>query len=225
MEAVASSKKKGVRVVIHIEHISKAFRTQMVFQDITASFDNGKIHGIIGRNGAGKTVLLKCICGLLYPDKGTITVDGKVLGRDVDFAPNTGIIIEAPSFLPYKSGIRNLRDLASIQHKIGVAEIIQAMNKVGLDPNNKKRVGKYSLGMRQRLGIAQAIMENPDTLILDEPMNGLDEHGIKEIRHLLLTLKAEGKTILLASHNSEDIELLCDTVYEIDKGHLYPFAK
>lgn len=195
-----------------------------MFQNITVSFERGRIYGIIGKNGAGKTVLLKCICGLLYVDTGIISVDGKVLGRDIDFAPNTGIIIETPSFLPYKSGIGNLRDLASIQRKIGIAEIIQTMNKVGLNPNNKKRVGTYSLGMRQRLGIAQAIMEDPDILILDEPMNGLDRRGTEEIRQLLLTLKSQGKTILLASHNLEDIEILCDIVYEIDGGHLHSFG-
>lgn len=195
-----------------------------MFQNITVSFERGKIYGIIGKNGAGKTVLLKCICGLLYVDTGIISVDGKVLGRDMDFAPNTGIIIETPSFLPYKSGIGNLRDLASIQRKIGISEITQTMNKVGLNPNNKKRVGAYSLGMRQRLGIAQAIMEDPDILILDEPMNGLDRHGTEEIRQLLLTLKSQGKTILLASHNLEDIEILCDIVYEMDGGQLHSFC-
>lgn len=212
--------KKGVNILIQLKNISKSFHGQTVLENITISFAKGKIHGIIGENGSGKTVLLKCICGLLYPDCGTITVDGKVLGQDTDFAPNTGVVIETPAFIPYKSGIGNLRDLASIRHTIGQSDIIKAMNKVGLDPNNKKRVGKYSLGMRQRLGIAQAFMEAPDLLILDEPMNSLDKQGIQEMRSLFLDLRAEGKTILMTSHNTEDIQILCDTVHEIDDGKL-----
>ena len=148
-------------------------------------------------------------------------MDGKLLGRDVDFAPDTGIIIETPSFLPFKSGYSNLKDLASIRNLVGKDEIIQALQTVGLDPSSRKRVGKYSLGMRQRLGIAQAIMERPKLLLLDEPMNSLDVQGVEEIRSLLLKLKAEGTTIILASHNTEDIDLLCDTVRVIQDRTLH----
>lgn len=206
--------------MIKIEHVSKNFRDQTVLNDINITFAKGQIHGIIGKNGSGKTVLLKCICGLLCPTSGSISVNGKVLGIDTDFAPKTGVIIETPSFLPYKSGMGNLRDLAAIRRVVGETEIAQAMQKVGLDPDSKKHVNKYSLGMRQRLGIAQAIMEDPELLILDEPMNGLDKQGVEEMRHLFSALRDDGKTILLASHSAEDIQILCDTVCEMDAGIL-----
>jgi ABC-2 type transport system ATP-binding protein len=149
-----------------------------------------------------------------------VIVDGKEIGKDIDFANNIGIIIETPGFLKSYSGYKNLEYLASIKHVIGKAEIQKSMQIVGLNPNDKKKVGKYSLGMRQRLGIAQAIMENPDILILDEPMNGLDNNGVKDVREILLNLRDEGKSIILASHNKEDIEVLCDEVYEMDQGNL-----
>ena len=210
--------------MIQIQNLSKSFRKHTVLHDVNVTFDKGKIHGIIGKNGSGKTVLLKCICGLIYPDSGTITVAGKNIGQDVDFSPNTGIIIETPYFLPYKSGINTLYDLSKIKKIIGKPEIIHAMNQVGLDPMSKKPVGKYSLGMRQRLGIAQAIMESPELLILDEPMNGLDKQSVEEMRQLLIALREGGKTILLASHNSQDIEIVCDTVCEMDLGCLTPLS-
>lgn len=201
--------------MIQVRNVTKEFKNQAVLENVTVQFEAGKIHGIIGKNGSGKTVFLRLLCGLMSPTSGTIIVDGKEIGKDVDFAPDAGIIIETPSFLTYKSGYRNLKDLAAIRNKIQKGEVVWAMNQVGLDPFNKKRVGKYSLGMRQRLGIAQAIMEHPKLLILDEPMNGLDAQGLELIRNLLLELKAGGTTILLASHNVEDIELLCDTVSRI----------
>ena len=204
--------------IITVENVSKQFKKHCVLKKTTIAFEKGKIHGIIGRNGSGKTIFLKLISGLLCPTSGTITVNGKVLGNDADFAPNTGIIIETPGFLSYKSGYANLRELASIKGIIGKDEIIQAIQDVGLDPDDKKPVGKYSLGMRQRLGIAQAIMERPDLLILDEPMNSLDKQGVQHMRELLLQLREQGTTILLASHIAMDVELLCDTVCEIDEG-------
>ena len=143
--------------------------------------------------------------------------------RDTDFADNIGIIIETPGFLSSYTGFKNLEYLASIKNVIGKKEIQESMERVGLDPNSKKKVGKYSLGMRQRLGIAQAIMENPDIIILDEPFNGLDKDSVKEMRSLLLSLRDAGKLILLASHNPLDISLLCDSAFEIDRGMLFPF--
>ncbi len=151
---------------------------------------------------------------------GTVTVNGKIVGKDIDIPSDIGIIIEAPGFLANYSGFKNLKLLASIRRKITDAQIKEAMETVGLDCKSKKRVGKYSMGMRQRLGIAQAIMENPQILLLDEPMNGLDNRGVDDIRHLLLELRKNGKTILIASHSKEDIDLLCDTVHEMDAGIL-----
>ena len=201
---------------IEVQNVVKRFRDQVVLKNVSISFEKGKIHGIVGRNGSGKTVLFKCICGLMHPEEGVILVNGKRVGRDVDMPEDIGAIIEAPGFLPNYSGYKNLRFLANIRRKIGKEEILNVLKTVGLDPESRKHVGKYSLGMRQRLGIAQAIMEDPEILILDEPMNGLDNAGVQDIRALLLELKAQGKTILLASHNHEDIAALCDTVHEMD---------
>ena len=205
---------------IEVQNVVKRFRDQVVLKNVSISFEKGQIHGIVGRNGSGKTVLFKCICGLMHPEEGVILVNGKRVGRDVDMPENIGAIIEAPGFLPNYSGYKNLRFLANIRRKIGKEEILNVLKTVGLDPESRKHVGKYSLGMRQRLGIAQAIMEDPEFLILDEPMNGLDNAGVQDIRALLLELKAQGKTILLASHNHEDIAALCDTVHEMDGGVL-----
>ena len=205
---------------IEVQNVVKRFRDQVVLKNVSISFEKGKIHGIVGRNGSGKTVLFKCICGLMHPEEGVILVNGKRVGRDVDMPEDIGAIIEAPGFLPNYSGYKNLRFLANIRRKIGKEEILNVLKTVGLDPESRKHVGKYSLGMRQRLGIAQAIMEDPEILILDEPMNGLDNAGVQDIRALLLELKARGKTILLASHNHEDIAALCDTVHEMDGGVL-----
>ena len=205
---------------IEVQNVVKRFRDQVVLKNVSISFEKGQIHGIVGRNGSGKTVLFKCICGLMHPEEGVILVNGKRVGRDVDMPENMGAIIEAPGFLPNYSGYKNLRFLANIRRKIGKEEILNVLKTVGLDPESRKHVGKYSLGMRQRLGIAQAIMEDPEILILDEPMNGLDNAGVQDIRALLLELKAQGKTILLASHNHEDIAALCDTVHEMDGGVL-----
>ena len=205
---------------IEVQNVVKRFRDQVVLKNVSISFEKGQTHGIVGRNGSGKTVLFKCICGLMHPEEGVILVNGKRVGRDVDMPEDIGAIIEAPGFLPNYSGYKNLRFLANIRRKIGKEEILNVLKTVGLDPESRKHVGKYSLGMRQRLGIAQAIMEDPEILILDEPMNGLDNAGVQDIRALLLELKAQGKTILLASHNHEDIAALCDTVHEMDGGVL-----
>lgn len=204
--------------IIVLENVVKKFKDYTALRGISISFEKGKIHGIVGRNGSGKTVMMKCICGLMHPDSGKITVNGKVIGKEVDIANDIGAIIEAPGFLPNYSGYRNLKFLADIKRVIGKQEIYVAMKTVGLDPDSGKHVGKYSLGMRQRLGLAQAIMENPSILILDEPMNGLDRKGVEEMRELLLSFREQGKTVLLASHNREDIDILCDTVQEMEDG-------
>lgn len=204
--------------IINVQHVSKSFGEEQVLKDICRSFEIGKIHGIIGNNGSGKTVLMKCICGFLRPDSGKIYVNYKEVGKDMDFPDDLGIIIETPGFLPNISGFKNLQLLASLKKKTSDAVIRDVIMKVGLDPYMKKPVGKYSLGMRQRLGLAQALMEDPQLLILDEPLNGLDKHGAAHIRELIKSLRDEGKTILLASHNQMDIDELCDTVCEMDGG-------
>ena len=206
--------------MIKVENVSLKIKKDMILRNINVEFDDGKIHGIIGRNGSGKTMLMKCICGFIRPTEGEITVAGKRIGVDCDFSESVGVIIETPEFIPYYSGFKNLKLLADIRHKITDEDIRRSIELVGLDPKLKKSVKKYSLGMRQRLGLAQAIMEDPDLLILDEPMNGLDKDGVGEMRKYLLDLKAQGKTILIASHSAEDIDVLCDGVVEMDKGKM-----
>lgn len=199
--------------IISVDHVVKKFGTETVLKDISFQIEKGKIYGIIGRNGSGKTVLFKCICGLLNIDAGKIQVDRTQLG----------VIIEEPGFLRQFTGKRNLELLAALSDKPHM-DIVEVMTLVGLEDAINKKVGKYSMGMRQRLGIAQAIMENQQILILDEPMNGLDNQGVGEMRELFIRLKETGITILLASHNREDIEVLCDHVYEMDAGKLMEFS-
>lgn len=206
--------------IIEVKGLSKSFGKNKVLDDVNIGFAAQRIHGIIGRNGSGKTMLFKCILGMMPFSDGEITVNGKRIGKDIDVPEDVGMIIESPGFLAGYNGYANLRLLSRIKNVIGRDEITRAIQTVGLDPASRKRVGKYSMGMRQRLCIAQAIMENPSLLILDEPMNGLDNRGVGEIRELLLNLKNQGKTILIASHNPEDIRQLCDTVCEMDCGKL-----
>jgi len=206
--------------IIRVENVTKKFGDMVALDRINICFEAGKVYGITGRNGSGKTVLFKTIIGYLKPTGGRVVVGEKEIGKDIDFADNMGIIIENPGFISRYTGYKNLEYLASIRKLIGKDEIRESMERMGLDPDSKKKVGKYSLGMKQRLGIAQAIMENPDILILDEPMNGLDNQGVKDVRGILLKLKEEGKTIILASHNKEDIEILCDEVHEMEHGKL-----
>lgn len=204
--------------IIKVSDVGLTLGKTEILKNINVAFEEGKIHGLIGRNGSGKTMLMKCICGFVHPTEGEISVDGKIVGKDMDFPKDLGLIIETPGFIPYYSGYKNLKLLAGLNRKIGSEEIKKSMEQVGLDPNLKRHVKKYSLGMRQRLGLAQAIMENPRLLILDEPFNGLDKDGVGEMREYLLSYKEQGKTILICSHSAEDIEVLCDTVHEMDKG-------
>ena len=207
-------------ICISVQDIKKRFGDETVLKGVSHDFEEGKIHGIVGNNGSGKTVMMKCICGFLHPDAGRVLVRYKQVGRDMDFPPDMGIIIETPGFLPNLSGMKNLQLLARLNRRIDDAAIARTIERVGLDPSMKKHVGKYSLGMRQRLGIAQAIMEDPSILILDEPLNGLDKNGAADMRRLIKELRGEGKTIILASHNQADIDELCDTVCEMDAGEL-----
>lgn len=203
---------------IELHDLVKTFGQDTVLKGITRNFEAGRIHGIVGNNGSGKTVMFKCICGFLQPTSGKVFVNGKQIGKDVDFPEDLGLIIETPGFLPNLTGLKNLEILAALNNKIDLKQVADTIRRVGLDPLSRKPVGKYSLGMRQRLGIAQAIMEGPSLMILDEPMNGLDKHGVAEMRELFKSLATDGRTILLASHNIQDIETLCDTVCEMDAG-------
>jgi len=203
---------------IILDEISKSYGKFQVLKDVSATLEQGHIHGVIGRNGSGKTQLFKVIAGYVQPDHGTAAIGGKIVGRDISHPESMGLMIESPGFLPEYTGLFNLQLLAAINTKLGKLELLQVLRDVGLEEAAMKKAGRYSLGMRQRLGIAQAIMGNPSLLILDEPFNGLDKTGVLEIRKLLENLCAAGTTILLSSHYAEDIEALCDTVHEMDAG-------
>ncbi len=206
--------------IIEIKNVTLTIKNKIILDNISLNIEKGTIHALVGENGSGKTMLMKSICGFVHPQKGSIVVQEKKIGSDVDFPQNVGLIIETPGFIPYFSGYKNLEYLASIKGKISKKEIMEALDTVGLTEATDKHAGKYSLGMRQRLGIAQAIMEDPDILVLDEPMNGLDLKGVEFVRELLLKLKQEGKTILITSHNTEDIEILCDNITHMENGRI-----
>ena len=203
---------------IQLTNISKTFGKQTVLQPLTMGFEEGMIHGIIGRNGSGKTVLMKMILGILQPTTGTVIVGDKRIGKDVDFPESAGAIIETIEFIPYMSAYQNLADIAAMRGNLSKTQIKEVLEMVGLGNVGRKHVSKFSMGMRQRLAIAQAVRESPKLLILAEPMNGMDEKGVEEMRRLILARKAAGTTIILSSHNIEDIRILCDQVYRIDAG-------
>ncbi len=205
---------------IDIKDYTKTIRKKTILENINLSFESGRIYGLHGRNGSGKTMLLRAICGLILPTEGSVSIDGKIIGKDIEFQNSVGIIIESMSMLPEYSGYDNLKMLAKIKKIATDNDIRTAMNAVGLDPENKKRVGTYSLGMKQKLNIAQAIMEKPELYLLDEPTNALDEGTVNDIRDLLLQLKKDGALIIIASHNKEDLSVLCDEVIKINEGQI-----
>lgn len=205
--------------IVKVENVTKYFKQEKVLDDVNMNLETGHIYGIVGKNGAGKTVLFKIIAGFIKPSLGKVTVAGKIIGVDRDFPDSLGLIIETPGFLSQYNAYQNLLYLANINNKISKEDVKESIRMVGLDPGSNKKVGKFSLGMRQRLGIAQAIMENPNLIILDEPMNGLDKKGIEDVKELLLKLKGDGKTILMASHYAEDMEI-CDEVFQMEDGKL-----
>lgn len=205
-------------MIIEIKEVSKSFRGVEVLKNVSMTLESGHIYGFIGHNGSGKTVLLKLICAFLEPTTGEILFNGKNIIKNNEFPPNTRALIERPTFISELSGKENLDLLAKIQKKIGEKEVDNTLEKVGLEKDKDKLYYKYSLGMKQKLGIAQVLMEDPQILILDEPFNGLDEESAKNIREILLEEKKKGKLIILATHLKEDIELLCDELYKFDDG-------
>jgi len=207
-------------LAIAVEGVSKQIGDHLILDGVYLNVPPGKIFGISGPNGSGKSMLLRVICGLVRPTRGRVWAFGKEIGKEVEFPDETGVLIETPGFLPHYSGSRNLQLLAMIRNRISREDIADTIRFVGLDPKDPKPVRTYSTGMRQRLGIAQAIMENPRLLLLDEPTNGLDREGIKDVHRLLKELRADGVTILLTSHSREEIDELCDAEFVMENGRL-----
>ena len=206
--------------VVILEDYCKSFKSAEVLKNINLTLESGKVIGLKGKNGSGKTMLMRAISGLILPTSGKVYINDKELGRHISFPPSIGILIENPSFISNYTGFKNLKILASIQNRISDDEIRDAIRKVGLDPDDKRTFKKYSLGMKQRLGIAAAIMERPDIVILDEPINALDEAGAGLIKGLLDELKANGSLIIIACHDTEELNYLSDEIYEIYDGEI-----
>ena len=207
-------------MILTAEHISKTIRGREILRDVSLELHSGKVYGFVGRNGSGKTMLFRALSGLMKLTQGTVSLDGQVLHRDFSVLPSLGIVLEHVGMYPNLTGVENLRYLAGLTRRAGEADIRTAIERVGLDPDDKRTYRKYSLGMKQRLAIAQAIMEKPDVLMLDEPTNGLDDDGVRKIRDLILEEKARGTIVLLASHNQEDIRILSDHLFRIEQGRL-----
>lgn len=206
--------------MLEIKGLTKKFKKRTVLRDINLSLEFGNIYGFIGANGSGKSVFFKTICGFLKPDKGTITINGKTIGKEIDFLPSLGVVIEKPGFIENYNQFDNLKYLAQINNIIDDKKIIEVLHRVGLDINNKEKVKTFSLGMRQRLAIAQAIMEDQKIIILDEPFNGLDKNGCNQIKNLLMELKSPDRLILLTSHIEGDIDSLSDHIFEFCDGKI-----
>ena len=200
------------------ENLSKTIKNNKILDNVNLTFESGHVYGLVGRNGSGKTMLLRAICGLIFPDSGKVIIDGKQLHKDISFPESCGIIIENTDLLPNFSAFDNLKMLSEIKNTANDNMIKSAIKSVGLDPDSKKKVKTFSLGMKQRLSIAQALFEDPDILLLDEPTNALDEDGVNDVRRILLEQKKKNKLIIIASHNKEDISLLSDTVISVSNG-------
>lgn len=203
---------------IIVENLCKSFGDNEVLKAVTAEFESGKIYGLVGRNGSGKSVFLNCIAGLVHSTQGSIVIFGKRIGKDVDFAPDTGIAIEQPGLLLRKSAYANMKSLAALTGKSSAEEIMRLIRLMGLNPSERKAVAKYSMGMKQRLSIAIALLDNPMLLLLDEPMSNLDQNGVEEMRQLFRKLANAGKTVIIATHVQKDVDELCDTIFHFESG-------
>lgn len=207
-------------MTLTLKNVTKIIRKNTVADDVSLTMESGMVYGLCGYNGCGKTMLMRLIAGLIIPNSGEILFDGKVLGKDMDFYESMGILIENPAFLGHLSGFDNLKLLASIKGNTGDEQIIKTIEKVGLNPQDKKKYRKYSLGMKQRLGIAAAIMENPQLVILDEPTNALDADGVEKAKQIVIQEKERGALVILTCHDKEILEAMCDVIYDIERGRI-----
>lgn len=205
---------------LYAENVNKTIRRRRILCDVNLELQGGTVYGFIGRNGSGKTMLFRALSGLIRLDSGIVSLDGQVLHRDFSVPPSLGIVLENAGLYPDLTGLENLKYLAKLNRRIGTEEIREAISRVGLDPDDRRVYGKYSLGMKQRLAIAQAVMESPDVIMLDEPTNALDETGVEDVRRIILEERDRGALILLASHSKEDIRLLSDHVFRIEQGYV-----
>lgn len=203
---------------IVVKNVNKKIKDAVILNDISVSFSSGRIYGLKGKNGSGKTMLMRTVAGLLIPDSGSVVINGRTLHKDMSFPDSIGILIENPAFLPQYTGFKNLKLLASLSSGISDEDIRTALERVGLDPDDKRTYRKYSLGMKQKLGIANAIMGEPDIIILDEPINALDEETVQKIKEVLLGIRDNDKLIIIACHDREELEYLSDVIYEIKDG-------
>lgn len=207
-------------MILQAKKISKSIKGQMILSDIDLQLESGKIYGFVGRNGSGKTMLFRALSGLMKADTGEISCDNNILHKDISVLPNLGIVLENAGLYPEFTGFKNLQMLSKMRNQISDEEIRKAIERVGLNPDDKRTFRKYSLGMKQRIVIAQAIMEKPDIIMLDEPTNALDDNGVEEIRKIIMEEKERGALILLASHNKEDIRLLADEIFYMQNGKI-----
>lgn len=211
-------RKTGIDMYVECKNVKKVLKKTVVLHDINIHMEGGHIYGLWGKNGCGKTMLMRAISGLLCQIEGSIEIDGKKLGKEISFPPSIGVLIEQPSFLKQYTGLENLRLIASVKGIVSDDELKEVLERVGLDAGDKRKYYKYSLGMKQRLGIACAIMEKPDLIILDEPVNALDEEGIRLIHGVLTEEKARGALVLLACHDREEMNSLADEIFVMRQG-------
>ena len=205
---------------IKVKNLTKTIKGNNVLSDVNVEFHSGKIYGLQGKNGSGKTMLLKAISGLIFPTEGVIEIDGKTLGVDMEFPEDMGILIENPSFVGNMSAQKNLMDLVSIRNKVGIKDVNRILEVIGLEAKSKKKFRNFSLGMKQKLGIAAALVEKPALILLDEPTNALDEKSVMKLREILNRRREEGTLIIIASHDKDEMALLCDEIYLVDDGRV-----
>lgn len=206
--------------MVELRHVTKILKGKKVLDDICCTFTEGQVYGLMGINGSGKTMLMRAICGLITPTSGEVVINGKALGKELSFPESLGALIENPAFIDFYTGFENLQLIAKIKKVVSASQINDTLQEVGLEPGDKRKYKKYSLGMKQRLGIAAAIMELPDIVILDEPLNALDEEGVKCFRNIIAELKEHGSIIILACHDRDELLFLSDHIYKIDQGRI-----